>query len=97
LYVVSDVTKSYVISEKSKRGAKQFSCKFSQTSEYTVELFVYTCTIDTTATFEVSVGNSSLWIILVACGAVVLIIIGVSVWRYIKKRNANQARNAQLL
>jgi heme/copper-type cytochrome/quinol oxidase subunit 2 len=54
--------------------------------------------MNTTATYEVSVGNSSLWIILLACGAAVLIIIGVAVWCYIKKkRNANQGRNAQLL
>jgi hypothetical protein len=39
LYVVSDATKNYVISEKSKRGAKEFSYKFSQANEYTVELF----------------------------------------------------------
>jgi hypothetical protein len=100
LYVINDKTKNRVISEKSKRETKEFSCIFSAPNEYTVELFIYTNTLtamDITATFEVSVGGFPLWIILLACGAAVLIIIGVAVWCYIKKRNANQAANAQLL
>jgi hypothetical protein len=100
LYVINDKTKNRVISEKSKRGTKEFSCIFSQTTVYTIELFYYTTALttrDITATFEVSVGGFPLWIILLACGAAILIIIGVAVWCYIKKRNANQAANAQLL
>jgi hypothetical protein len=85
--------------------SKEFTCKFTLLEKYTVDFLIPTMkgafivfASNNLNVGEEEGGSSSLWIILLACGAGVAILIGIAIYCYIRKRNSDVvANNAQLL